>query len=388
MPSQYTHAIVAEHILQALPPPVRGQIRSLCDYYAGAQGGDIFFFLRLTRDAEKNIGRRLHRSGIYASFCALLAAAKKERSAKEECAAKEEKEGAPLAAAEKECAAKEECAAEKERSAEEERAAKEEKKDARAVRAEKRSKIGGAADAGRGFEETAIFSYVAGYIAHYAADTVFHPFVYGMQEKLIAAAKAGEKGLARVSLHSYVESDLDTYFVRAKKGLAVSDYVLPSCAASLQALHPVVCAASGVPFGRRAFRRSFRRFSRYVRTFRDRTYRKRGALYAIEKVFFLPHLASAQCRRKEEDARCVNAEHALWRNPSVPQFCSREGAEELFARAVSEGVRLIGVFFAALQSGAPLPEADFNKHFLTGAEEKVPFVNPSLKKGKESREKR
>ena len=306
MPSQYTHALIAEEILAALPENVRGAVMSLPDYFAGAQGGDVLFFLRITTDPEKNAGKRLHRKDIYKTFSALLAAAR---------------------------------------------------------------------DGG-----SAVRSYAAGYITHYAADTVFHPFVYGTQERLLAAAEGGEKRLRRTDLHSYIESDLDTHFTLARKGVPVHRYAPPPHSGSVRELYPAVQAACGVPFPPRALARSFRRFALYERFFRDRTYRKRKAFRAAETLFFAPHVCSSLCRRREPDPRCVNAERALWRNPSVPAFTSHESADELFARAVAEGVRLICAFFIALEGGGELAEADFSKNFLTGAEEGVPLVRPQPSK--------
>ena len=308
MPSQFTHALIAEEILAALPENIRAQAASLPEYYAGAQGGDVFFFLRLTADPAKNPGKRLHRRDVYKTFCMLLSAAR----------------------------------------------------------------AGGAA----------VRSYAAGYITHYAADTVFHPFVYGTMEKLYAAAEQGEKRLLRTNVHSYIESDLDTHFTRTRKNLPVSGYTPPAHAPQARALHPAlaeVCGGASL----RAFARSFRRFALYERFFRDRTYRKRKFFYAAERLTFAPHILSVQCRRREADPRCTNAERALWRNPSVPAFTSHESADELFARAVAEGVRLVCAFFIALEGNGSLSRADFGKDFLTGAEEGVPLVRPRrAKRGK------
>ena len=76
MPSTHTHALIAEEVLAALPENVRAQIVSEKEYFAGAQGADVYFFLRFCADTEKNVGKSLHRRGIYKSFSALLDAAR------------------------------------------------------------------------------------------------------------------------------------------------------------------------------------------------------------------------------------------------------------------------------------------------------------------------
>ena len=64
-------------------------------------------------------------------------------------------------------------------------------------------------------ESAFAFSYAAGFITHYAADTVFHPFVYGMIEKFNDYEPDW-----RGRRHSYIENDLDSYFVQKYRNRA------------------------------------------------------------------------------------------------------------------------------------------------------------------------
>ena len=68
-------------------------------------------------------------------------------------------------------------------------------------------------------ESAFAFSYAAGFITHYAADTVFHPFVYGMIEKFNDYEPDW-----RGRRHSYIENDLDSYFVQKYRGVPVQNY--------------------------------------------------------------------------------------------------------------------------------------------------------------------
>ena len=313
MPSTHTHALIAEEVLAALPENVRAQIVSEKEYFAGAQGADVYFFLRFCADTEKNVGKSLHRRGIYKSFSALLDAAR---------------EG-----------------------------------------------------------DAAVRSYAAGYITHYAADTVFHPFVYGTQEKLAAARAAGERALRRVSLHSYIESDLDAHFLSERGREGRTERTALSSGAA-EKLYPAVRAAyGGTPFTPRSFRRSFRRFALYERVFSNARPRRRKVFRALETVCFAPHVCSVLCRRQTPDPRCVNAAREQWRNPSDPAFTSHESADELFARAVREGVRLVCAFFIALEGNGELAEADFSKNYLTGAAEGVPLVRPGQRERRTRKKK-
>ena len=130
MPSQLTHRFAALRIYERLPENVRAEISSLPFYDLGAQGPDLFYFLRPYTDRGR-LGRRMHGAGAYEAVSAFSESADSPQA----------------------------------------------------------------------------FSYTAGYVTHAALDSVFHPYVFGITEKLL------ERGYSdKLSLHGYIESDLDTYF--------------------------------------------------------------------------------------------------------------------------------------------------------------------------------
>lgn len=206
------------------------------------------------------------------------------------------------------------------------------------------------------------YSYAAGYICHYAADTVFHPFVYALCARL-----AGEER-RRAKWHAYIESDLDTYFVQSRAGIPVAAYELPLSFADVDvsALLPLVRAVSGAAVSERALRAALRRFFWYVRWFRDKHGRRRRFFAGAERTLCAPRLLSCLYRRAECDPRVRNAAGEEWHNPADPSFSSCEDADALFDRAVREGVRLVSLFFRCVRDGEPLPAADFCLHFLKG----------------------
>lgn len=303
MPAQYTHQIIAEKIYARLPENICREIQRLPEYCLGAQGGDVFYFLRLLCRSEKNWGRRLHNVSIYEVFSALLDA----------------------------------------------------------------FRVG----------STEVRSYVAGYIAHYAADTVFHPFVYGMTQRL-----ANERPQWRGRWHSYIESDLDTYFVQRYKTVPIGDYRFPVKRRELrvQAVASILPGIGGVygdeKISERSFRRAIARYYRFEKSFSDRKGRRRRLYEGAEKLFRLPHFFSTLCRREEMDVRCLNRAEELWTNPSAPESVSREDADRLLERAVCEGVRLIGRFFICAEGGVPLPREEFDRGFLSGVCCERPSVRP------------
>ena len=262
MPAQYTHQLLAERIFGDLPAAVRAEITDRAAYFIGAQGGDVFYFLRVPDGKAKNLGKYMHREDVYGFFSALCRRAK-----------------------------------------------------------------GGAA-----------LSYALGYVAHYAADVVFHPFVYA-----VCGQMAKEDALRRVRLHAYVESDLDSYFVQKYAGVPVNGYAYPVAkrepdARALYELIRGACRDRGrKDFSFRAFRRALSRFYLFERLFRDTTLRKRKFLHAAETLLHAPHTLSVLCRRAEADGRCLNRSRAVWHNPSDLSFASDEDADMLFARAAAEG---------------------------------------------------
>ncbi len=213
------------------------------------------------------------------------------------------------------------------------------------------------------------FSYAAGYVCHYAADTIFHPYVYALCAQLSAEN-------ARVHWHTCIESDLDTLFLAAH-GRPVQEQALSPRYGELNfaALYPQaapLCAG----LSERAFRAAVRRFYLYARGIRDPRFARRKFFAGAEKVLHAPRLLSTLYRRAEPDPRFLNAEGKEWRAPAQPAFCSREGAAALYERAVREGADLVRAFYLHTQ-GAPLPEKTFNKNFLTGA----PLPSPSAYAG-------
>lgn len=212
-----------------------------------------------------------------------------------------------------------------------------------------------------------VLSYIAGYVTHYAADTVFHPYVYWL-----CAKEKERSGRKKENFHARIESDLDTYFVNQFKRESVSEYEYPLRYGDLE--FPSVCkmlsaaseAGGNPPVTEKLFRRSVKRFIRFQNFFKGVHEGRRKALYGAEKLLRLPHTLSGLFRRESWEERYLNAERREWYYPSDPEKTSRESADELFFRAQREAVRLISLFFIALDGGGKLPEEDFSSHFLTG----------------------
>ena len=69
MPSCITHQIIAERAREHFPPNVCVAAKAHNDYFfLGAQGPDVFFFLSPLSKKEYNLGKHMHRYGIYETF--------------------------------------------------------------------------------------------------------------------------------------------------------------------------------------------------------------------------------------------------------------------------------------------------------------------------------
>jgi hypothetical protein len=189
------------------------------------------------------------------------------------------------------------------------------------------------------FSETddAIFAYSLGYITHYAADVVFHPFVY---------ANAGKSPLR----HSRIERALDVYLSRTLPSTETYPQFYAKKPSeqhrrSLFLLYAAFAAANRLPtLKKRTFYRAFSLFNAY-----------------------LPRISSIS---KEKNMRLItalcNVENSEWANPALPSMKSNDGGLELFKKSVDSALYAIAQFDTAIKNKTALPFAVFGKNYLSG----------------------
>lgn len=192
-------------------------------------------------------------------------------------------------------------------------------------------------------------AYVAGFVSHYAADTVFHPFVY-------AYVKAhGRRGM----LHQLIETDWDVYFARTHGQSAVG-WKFPFSAKKLcreQELYFLYRALSEklnrLPLKQKTFQKGIKNFTRYLWFFHRASYAKFWA--RTERIFHLePKLSCLYPREK------INRNFLESRDFFALSGGQGQNADELFLLAVSKSARLCEQFFSG-----ELSRSEFNKSFLT-----------------------
>ena len=162
-----------------------------------------------------------------------------------------------------------------------------------------------------------IFAYSLGFITHYAADTVFHPFIY---------EKAG-KSLVR---HTRIENALDCYF-KAKDKNDLSKHfrakLSPADKKDLFLLYAAISARVGFPpLDPKAFYRAIRLFTAYLPP--------SSKLFSVKSSALISNLAAR--------------------------------ADELYTNATLRAVSCSLAFYDSCKKKTPLSREVFGKNYLTG----------------------
>lgn len=216
--------------------------------------------------------------------------------------------------------------------------------------------------------------YALGYVTHYAADTVFHPYVYFL------ADEKGGTSMDRNITHTLVERDLDACFLE-RRGISARAYRLPYSPSD-----PDVGVVTGVmaeTFGRmgltiteRDVRKAIKNYFRLIRNTSDRNGVRRKISDGIGRTGIKPfRLLGALFARKHYDPHTLNGERREWNYITDRSVTSDEDVFMLFDRAVATAVRLAGIFRDCVDSGEALPQPEFSLNLLTGLDEKLGDVD-------------
>ena len=210
----------------------------------------------------------------------------------------------------------------------------------------------------------AALGYALGYITHYAADAVFHPYVY-----YYAFSRCGTRS-GRSALHTQMESDFDSYFL-SKEGTEVGEYRLPYSPSDLDladitGMFMAVFAEKGIAVVAKDVYRAVRGWFRYLRFTLDPHYRKGKFWRGVGKWSKNCRRLGAMFRRKDINEDYLNLPRAEWHYRDDPEVVSDAGADALFEKAVSDSRALIDEFMDCYYSREPLPRALFGKHLLSG----------------------
>lgn len=201
-------------------------------------------------------------------------------------------------------------------------------------------------------------SFSLGYLTHYAADTVFHPYVY-------RAVRERQSEFQKHNLHALIERDIDWFLLDRYTEEAPRKHRFPTKPGGdgLKTLYtdlaPIFRSVYGVSVDYGKFARAYRAYFRFQNFLQDRHGVLRPVVKGTESLFFLRHSLSDLMLRASPDVRFTN--------------CQRETGEQtvydLAEESIEKSVRLIKQFIAAREKGEPLPEKAFSEDFNKGKEE-------------------
>lgn len=185
--------------------------------------------------------------------------------------------------------------------------------------------------------DNAIAAYALGYVTHYAADCLFHPYVYARAQKSYLT-------------HSLLENEFDKYFLRQDRALIdeyLSFYRAKPSASQKEYLfliyNTILKKSEFAPLQKTAFQRALTLFFGY-KPLSDKTIRLRPS----------PRTDPLNLRR------------LAWRYPADQTLIRTLSIPELYQEAISLSLSLQTLFLQALQNKNGLSTSLFGKNYLTG----------------------
>lgn len=207
--------------------------------------------------------------------------------------------------------------------------------------------------AARGFARaTGDYSYIFGYITHYAADTAFHPGVYAAEYALLDELP---KNRQKDKVHFLIERDIDKLLAEKLNGGSVdfrpapppSDEELDKACALIEY---AANKAFSIKTSRSSLKNALRRFPKQQDYFFDPKGKRRKRFLAFENAFGLPHVLSYLFVRNPPDERFS----------SLPAEDGERSIAALFDQAVQKAAELISAFSAEGELDKTLFSSDFN----------------------------
>lgn len=195
-------------------------------------------------------------------------------------------------------------------------------------------------------EQAEAVSYIAGFLCHYACDSICHPFVYGRIRYVPNVKKSQNHGK-----HAALENDIDTLFLMKYKGRKPSQFS-QSEAADINGFESGFLSVflSGVinrtyyPINESnnfqvtpgMIRRTLFSMRFGNRVLSDPTGRKKRRLGKVESLFMKEPLVTARIVTDSEPdpVKCLNLNHETWYNPWDNRLASDQSFPELFNQAL------------------------------------------------------
>ncbi len=222
-------------------------------------------------------------------------------------------------------------------------------------------------------------AYFAGYLCHYVADSVCHPYVYGRIQN-----QAESRGLGIHGLHAQLENDIDAILLWKFKKKKPSEFnqTATLCLNSIESqfIARFLSRCINRTYYADDTRHQFQVTNRMIafsifairfgsRILSDPSGRKQTTVRAVESVF-IPHGVASKklvTDHKPEDIRwALNLDHEVWVNPWNKRLASIESFVDLYNRTLQKCCCLYHELSLLLTGETPLVEADWSR-FLAEA---------------------
>ena len=206
-----------------------------------------------------------------------------------------------------------------------------------------------------------LFSFLAGFLTHYALDSTCHPYI-------IFQAGAGKENAGN---HRSLEHALDRKRLK-EQGMdlharPITRELLPK-AGLPPGIRPAVDAAFRKAFGWedawKLLNRAYRDERRFLRLTEDPVGSFYGLLRRVTANRNLRSLSYAEPSYPEADI--ANGQHRAWRNPYAPEITSRRSMADLETEAANLAEAWITGVHASLYEAGDFPEAIGNRSFESG----------------------
>ncbi len=216
-------------------------------------------------------------------------------------------------------------------------------------------------------------SYYTGFLCHYLADSVCHPYIYGRIQN-----EAESKGLGIHGLHAQLENDIDALLLRKFKKKKPSEFnqtaticlngqelqfvsrFLSTC---INNTHYQITEKNNFQVTEGMVYRSIYAIRFGGRLLSDPNGKKQSTVRAVESVLFLKGVASKKLitdQKPQNVRKILNLDHEVWLNPWDKRLASTESFVDLYNRTLQKCNYVYYHFNALLSGETPLEEADWS----------------------------
>lgn len=197
-------------------------------------------------------------------------------------------------------------------------------------------------------------AYALGFLCHYLLDSAAHPLVYAQQSAVCNQLDAEPDAPSGSTVHAMVETEIDEWLLREKRGLTVAEFSprreTLSCASDAlveisAAVADIANAAYGIALPRGAFAASVR-LDRAAQLMIDskRAGLRRYVDYAVLTGRRYPHVLALTHSAGEGDTPFTNEDHVPWPHPFEDGEVICASFEELYAMALDRACTLLPEF--------------------------------------------